>query len=137
MALLCSSPQIDVYHRFHRDPKRFPVHDADGTLARRHNRRILELDADGLADFQKLTSLYNELSHAGLLSVASQFMFGRPGYLAIGGEFDTEKTAVYRIEIERRVGAAKLLASITNHLAELVERPAFYEKGEHPDDQIA
>jgi len=116
MALLCSSPALDAFDRFSKNPKTFPVHDSLILVARKHAQRALSVDGPKWKQFMELTKFYDQLSHSTVLALYSQFMFSSPGWLTVGGEFDPGKTKEYGIELTRRVSAAQVLAAMAQEL---------------------
>lgn len=118
MALLCCDARLDAYDRFTAGLETFPITSAVDRVNRKRTQEILEVDAAAWASFRELTKFYDKYSHASFLSVASQFMFDRPGFLAFGGEFDPSKHDSYHVELTRRTTAAAGLAGLGEYLVE-------------------
>ncbi len=120
MALLCSSPALDVFDRVDGSPKTFPVHESLTLVARKRALRALQIDGKAWQGFMSITKFYNDLSHPSVLALYSQFMFAKRGWLILGGEFDQGKLKEYRIELTRRISGARVLASLTEDLVRRV-----------------
>jgi hypothetical protein len=116
MALLCSSPDLDTFSRLEQSPGEFPAHDSLRLVNRRRTRALLDISADAWQEFMVISGFYDKYSHASELALASQFMFSRSGWLAIGGEFDDAKRPQYQIELRRRVSASHVLTGLTQEL---------------------
>jgi hypothetical protein len=120
MALLCSSPKLDVFERMDKSPKTFPVHESLTMVGRKRSIQALNIDGKAWQEFVNITKFYDDLSHPSVLAVYSQFMFAKRGWLILGGEFDQGKVKEYGIELRRRSSAAKVLASLAEELVRRV-----------------
>ena len=120
MALLCSTPTLDVFERMDKNPKAFPVHESLSMVSRKRSLQALNIDANAWNEFVNITRFYDDLSHPSVLAVYSQFMFSNRGWLILGGEFDQGKLKEYGIEMKRRSSAAKVLASLAEELVRRV-----------------
>lgn len=120
MALLCSSPKLDVFERMDKNPKTFPVHESLTMVSRKRSLQALAIDGKPWQEFVNISRFYDDLSHPSVLAVYSQFMFSNRGWLILGGEFDNGKLKEYGIEMKRRSSAAKVLASLADELVRRV-----------------
>jgi len=121
MALLCSHHAIDVFERFDRDPTRFRVDTALGLVQRKRNREILGVNAQGWKTFDEISKFYDQYSHAGGLSLATQRKLSPPGGFIHGGEFDEGKRVAYRKELPLRVGSMVRLLELATVVRENVK----------------
>lgn len=118
MALLCSSPALMTFARFEKEGKRYPIHDALRDVNKKKNRQILDINADGWKTFIEIANFYDQFSHASPLVISAQMMLDRPGMLVLLGDYDTEKSDVYRFEFTRRRSAAVALEQLIVALRE-------------------
>lgn len=109
MAFLCCHPSIPEYGRFMANPMKYPVHKAMTSVSKPKYRKLLNINAANWAEFTKLTSFYDKLSHAGAMTLADATIFAQPGMVSLGGDFDSDKLDQYKIELSRRQSAAEVL----------------------------
>ncbi len=105
MALLCSDSRIDTLKVLEENPSQFPVQKAMNLVMRDKNARILGISKEAWMEFSRANDLYQEYSHASVLSLATTAMMSNPGGLIIGGEFDHGKLSAYEKEFSRRISA--------------------------------
>lgn len=118
MALLCSHPKIDTFDRFYEKPGKFPMHKVLDIVSRKKNVGLLDLNKQRWEQFKKMTGFYDKFSHSSALSAASKLVFSIPGGVAMGGEFDSEKSNDYRKEIHLRKSAMAVIL----HMIEKIEQ---------------
>ena len=110
MAMLISNNNIDVFERYHKSTKQFPVHKSLQLLSRYVNKGKFELvEKEAYKAFMEAEQFYDEYSHTSGLALAEVFHFDMKGAVVIGGDFDPHKIEQYRKEIKRYISGVDAL----------------------------